>query len=410
MQARNGVVVAAFLGLTWVVAHVAAQGAPPAPPAGGGGRAQGQGRPGGRGPATFPAQQRAPGDPAVVARGKALYEMNCQSCHAADLRGASGPNLLRSQIVLSDQQGELIGPVVHGSMAGMKAIDLSADDVKTLTVFIHEIVRGARNQGAPPGPGVPVENTIVGDAAAGKTYFQANCASCHSLTGDLQNIGSKMPDGKALQNLWVSGGEVGGSGGGRRGGRGAAPAPDKRTPTVTVTPASSSPVQGSLVRIDDFLVTIMQADGTVRTFRRDPQTKVDIKDPLEAHHKLLYVDRQRDARRDGLPGDREMTLKKLLLLAPVLLGSVVLSGQGQGLDPADILKPLKDSWPTYNGDYTGRRYSLLTRSTRRTVKNLTLGWTPAHVMAPGRRGVNVGGEGSGDFPAGNGDDQSIKGA
>ena len=97
MQVRNAVLVAAFPGLTLVVAHVAAQGAPPAPapPAGGGGRAQGQApaRQGGRGPATFPAQQRAPGDPAVVARGKALYEMNCQSCHAADLRGATGPNL-----------------------------------------------------------------------------------------------------------------------------------------------------------------------------------------------------------------------------------------------------------------------------------------------------------------------------
>ena len=92
MQVRNGIVVAAFLGLTLVVAHVAAQGGAPAPPAPGAarGRAQGQApaRQGGRGPATFPAQQRPPGDPAVVARGKAIYETTCQSCHAADLRGA----------------------------------------------------------------------------------------------------------------------------------------------------------------------------------------------------------------------------------------------------------------------------------------------------------------------------------
>src|SRR5829696_1936214 len=59
---------------------------------------------------SFPAQQRPPGDPAVLARGKALYGVNCVFCHGPDLRGGqlNGPNLLRSQLVLSDQNGELI--------------------------------------------------------------------------------------------------------------------------------------------------------------------------------------------------------------------------------------------------------------------------------------------------------------
>src|SRR5437868_33332 len=97
MQLKNGLVLGAFLGLTLVVGHVAAQNGPapapaPAPATPAAEPPQGQRR---GAPATFPAQQRPPGDPAVVARGKALYEMNCQSCHAADLRGASGPNLLR---------------------------------------------------------------------------------------------------------------------------------------------------------------------------------------------------------------------------------------------------------------------------------------------------------------------------
>jgi cytochrome c oxidase cbb3-type subunit 3 len=281
MHLRNAVVGGAFLGLTLVIGRVSAQNAapqaPPAPPA------QGQR---GNSRATFPAQQRPPGDPATVARGKALYEMNCQSCHAADLRGASGPNLLRSQTVLSDHEGELLEPVVHGSLPNMKAIDLSADDIKTLAVFIHDIVRTARGQGAPPGPGVPVTSTVVGDATAGKAYFDSKCASCHSVTGDLQGVGNRMPDGKALQNFWVSGGVVGG--GGRRGGRGGgAPTPDARTPTVTVTPPSGPAVQGSLVKIDDFIVTLMQADGTIRSFRRAGDTpKVEVKDPLDAHRNL----------------------------------------------------------------------------------------------------------------------------
>jgi cytochrome c oxidase cbb3-type subunit III len=294
MRTRNGLVAAGFLGLTLVVAHVAAQDAPQAPPpAGGGANAPAEGQRRGNPRATFPAQQRPPGDPAVVARGKALYEMNCQSCHAADLRGASGPNLLRSQTVLSDRDGELIAPVIHGSLAGMKAIDLNADDSHAVAVYVHDVVRTARGQGAPPGPGVPVTNYVVGDAAAGKTYFEAKCASCHSVTGDLQGVGGRMPDARVLQNLWVSGGTVGG--GGRRGGRAAAPGSDPRTPTVTVTLPSGEKVQGPLVKIDDFIVTLAQADGTLRSFRRDgDKPKVEVKDPLEAHRALWSVLTEKD--------------------------------------------------------------------------------------------------------------------
>jgi cytochrome c oxidase cbb3-type subunit 3 len=69
----------------------------------------------GRGGDSFPAQQRPPGDPAVIARGKALYGVNCTFCHGPDLRGGqlNGPNLLRSPVVLSDQNGELIIPIVR---------------------------------------------------------------------------------------------------------------------------------------------------------------------------------------------------------------------------------------------------------------------------------------------------------
>ena len=66
-------------------------------------------------PAVFPAQQRPPGDPVVIERGKGLYTTTCAACHGADLRGGGmgGPNLLRSQVVLSDQHGELILPIVR---------------------------------------------------------------------------------------------------------------------------------------------------------------------------------------------------------------------------------------------------------------------------------------------------------
>ena len=298
MTIRSALIAAAA---AWTVAIVGAQQAPapqapqppapqapqPQPPSGG----RGQGR-GGR-PATFPAQQRPPGDPALIERGKTLYSVTCSACHGVDLRGGQlgGPNLLRSQLVLNDQQGELILPIVKGSRAekGMPPIPMSEEDVKAVAEFIHSVAASSRGQGAPPGSDAPPPDPVVGNATSGQAYFAAKCASCHSPTGDLQGIASRVPDARALQNLWVSGG--GGRGG--RGGRGAAS--DGPPPTLaTVTLPSGEKVEGELVRIDDFLLTLKQSDGTVRSIRREGDLpKVDVKDPLEPHRALwaVYTDK-----------------------------------------------------------------------------------------------------------------------
>jgi alcohol dehydrogenase (cytochrome c) len=46
----------------------------------------------------------------------------------------------------------------------------------------------------------------------------------------------------------------------------------------------------------------------------------------------------------------------------------------QNLDSAAIVHPSPDSWPTYHGDYTGKRHSHLSQITQRNVQNLGLAW------------------------------------
>jgi alcohol dehydrogenase (cytochrome c) len=46
----------------------------------------------------------------------------------------------------------------------------------------------------------------------------------------------------------------------------------------------------------------------------------------------------------------------------------------QGLDPAALLKPPPGSWPTYNGDYSGRRYSTLAQIDKSNVASLKMAW------------------------------------
>src|SRR6187402_1959131 len=45
-----------------------------------------------------------------------------------------------------------------------------------------------------------------------------------------------------------------------------------------------------------------------------------------------------------------------------------------GLDPASIIKPAPDQWPSYSGDLSGKRYSPLKLVNKDTVKNLSLKW------------------------------------
>ncbi len=127
--------------------------------------------------------------------------------------------------------------------------------------------------------------------------------------------------------------------------------------------ANGEKVQGQLARLDNFFVTLLLDDGRLRTIRRDGDLpKVEVKDPLEFHKNAAGdPDRQGHARRNRLSGDTQMTFKKLLVTASLAGSPVLLLAQGRGLDPAKLLKPLADEWPTYSGDYSGKRYSLLTQ-------------------------------------------------
>jgi len=231
-----------------------------------------------------PGQERPPGDPEQIARGKQAYEINCRGCHGADLRGGDigGPNLLRSQIALSDRDGERIVPVIQGSLAGMPAINMSPDAAKAIAVYVRSVLATIQTQGKPPSSTEPA-TIVVGNAAEGQAFFASKCGNCHSATGDLKGLASRFTDPKMLQNTWVAGrartGRFGGGGGGGA---------QSKPVTVTVKQPSGETVEGRLLRIDDFLVTLEQPDGTSRTFRRDGNApKVEVHDPLDAHRDLL---------------------------------------------------------------------------------------------------------------------------
>jgi cytochrome c oxidase cbb3-type subunit 3 len=239
--------------------------------------------------ATFPAQQRAPADPALVAQGADIYGVNCRACHGQDLRGGDlgGPNLLRSTIVLQDQEGELIGAVVREGRSNpgntvMPALPLDDTETKAVAAYIHSITASARGQGAPPAEAATPINIVVGDAAAGATLFQAQCSSCHDAAGDLAGIATRIPSAEDLQNSWVAG-------------RDWTSPPDPQDPAravrATVTLDNGETISGRLQRQDDFVLSLRTDDGRHRSFTLQRGTpglrSVQIEDPLARHLELL---------------------------------------------------------------------------------------------------------------------------
>jgi alcohol dehydrogenase (cytochrome c) len=92
-----------------------------------------------------------------------------------------------------------------------------------------------------------------------------------------------------------------------------------------------------------------------------------------------------------------MISTKLFIRAALVCAPAVLAAQG--LDPSQINKPLKDEWPTYNGDYSGKRYSALTQLNQSNVSHLTLAWASRVTAGSGGGGFGgFGGRGGGGAP------------
>ena len=225
-------------------------------------------------PTAYPV--RPPADPAVLARGRQIFSANCSFCHGSDARGGEGgPNLIRSELVLDDNNGELIATVVKNGRLdkGMPKFDLPQEDIASIATFLHSIPVGGRAETT------GTVDPLVGDAKAGEAYFNGagKCASCHSVTGDLAGIGAKYTDVRALQGAMLSGEHMGES----------SETPHK---TVTVTLADGQTVQGTLYQVDDFLVSLVDANGTYHSYVRQGDTpKIVIKDPLQPHLDMLQT-------------------------------------------------------------------------------------------------------------------------
>ena len=136
-----------------------------------------------------------------------------------------------------------MAPVLRDGRPGMPKFTLTDAQIADIAAFVHTFRAAGYDESRFKPPSI-----VVGDAKAGEAFFKAKCASCHSTTGDLRGLATKIADPRLLQQTWL----MPGTGGGR-----GAPPPVAVPPTtVTVTLPSGEKIAGRLDRIDDFMVAL----------------------------------------------------------------------------------------------------------------------------------------------------------
>ncbi len=293
--------------------------------------------------------QSSPADAAK--RGQAQFAQSCAFCHGPDATGgAEGPNLMRSAVVRHDDNGNLIGPVIRDGRPkkGMPAIRISEPQIADVVAYLHSRLKES-DLTSPANPRqYSLKLLLTGNANTGKAFFygEGQCSHCHSPTGDLAGIAKKYPPAD-LQARFLYPADV--------------------PKTATVTTNSGQQFKGELAYHDLFTIAIKDEGGWYHSWPAN-QVRFQVHDPVAAHLDLLHkYKRRRHPQSFRLPGDAEVKLLALFLLS-------FFSAVAQALDPAALLKPPRDTWPTYNGDYSGRRFSTLSQINQSNVASLAMAW------------------------------------
>jgi cytochrome c oxidase cbb3-type subunit III len=202
-------------------------------------------------------------DAAAAKRGAPVYAANCGFCHGPLARGAEGPSLIYSEMVLKDQHGEQLAEFlkIGRPEKGMPAFaTLSEEQRKDVAEFVHQQIEDVANRGT-----YEVRNILLGDARKGSKYVAANCLQCHSLTGDLKGLAAKWRP-VDLQRYWIMPPRTG---------------PGRAITATVRTPRGTR--QGRVQQIDDFRVVLAGDSGEAVVIARDANVVVELRDPLAPH-------------------------------------------------------------------------------------------------------------------------------
>jgi cytochrome c oxidase cbb3-type subunit 3 len=210
-----------------------------------------------------------------VKQGQTLFTNNCAGCHGPLAKGGIGPSLIASTLVRHDANGELITPVIHEGRPsqGMPSFpNFSTAELSQIVAFLHARIEATNsNTFRAPGASFGLSKLLTGNAAAGKQYFEAKCASCHLPTGDLAGIAKKYSPPDLESHMLM---------------------PRAGKPTGTVTLRNGTVIHGEILRNDQFNIAMRDTSGHYHSWPVSQTQHIQVDDPLRGHTALLstYTD------------------------------------------------------------------------------------------------------------------------
>jgi cytochrome c oxidase cbb3-type subunit III len=206
-------------------------------------------------------------DVEAAKRGAPVFAANCAFCHGPLARGAEGPSLIYSELVLEDQHGAAIGEFLKGGRPekGMPAFaTLSDEQRKDVAEFLHQQIEDVANRGT-----FQVKNMVLGDPTQGAGYVTAHCLNCHSLDRDLRGLAAKWRP-VDLQRYWIM-----------------PPRTDGNRAITAIVRSPRGRWQGRVQQIDDFRIVLGGDSGPPVVIARDAGVDVELHDPLAPHVAMI---------------------------------------------------------------------------------------------------------------------------
>src|SRR5207237_7417437 len=108
-------------------------------------------------------------DSAAFERGGKVFATYCAGCHGVAAKGGPGaPDLIRSVLVLDDEKGILIAPVIRDGRPdkGMPKLPLSEAQIADIVAWLHVRTYAAGHRGT-----YTYGDVVTGDAHKGEAYF-----------------------------------------------------------------------------------------------------------------------------------------------------------------------------------------------------------------------------------------------
>ena len=296
--------------------------------------------------------------------GKKQYQARCARCHGED--GTGGPrevsivDVRQPRAVSKDAVRDLIRTGIPNG--GMPAFSISDEELDAIAAYVMTL--------RPPAARTTSAGEVTsGDAVAGEQFFtgKGNCTSCHMVRGrggvvgpDLSQTGRDRTPAEIEQALRDPGGAPASSR--PRGGRGTRGAASYRAVTVRLRNGQS--IRGVARNESAFDLQLLGVDGTLHLLVKDQIAEV-------VREKSIMP------KVDATPGEMRDLMAYLSRLTTDPGAATPLAGNaeiGAGLPFVDVARPKPGTWPTYDGNLDGNRFSPLDQINVSTVQRLAPKW------------------------------------